>query len=242
MTKFASLVVLSYNRREMLQRSLETLFASTHAPYELIILDDSSDQETQDYIYELVRAKKVSTALFNCGQNMGLGIQVNRGFQIARGDFLLKLDADLSYTPGWLSHVMWLLRSHERIGCLGLFKYWHPPVHFPDKLIAEHFEKEPHFYEVMDFVGSAICVRREIYEMFGPWFEDAPHNFGEDIAFKDAVQSDGYMLALPKCDLVHNFGFGEHLSSLIKVIDWKGGNHIYNVPSFAPLIFNPGSK
>jgi len=240
MHKFASLVVLSFNRKESLQRSLESLFRCTRAPYELIVMDDSSDQETQDYLYELVREKKVSTALFNCGHNMGLGVQVNRGFQIARGDFLLKLDADLDYSPGWLSHVMWLLRAWENIGCLGLFKYWHPPVNFPDKLIAEHFAKEPCFCEVQDFVGSTICMRREIYDEFGPWSENVGHTFSEDIVFKEAVQAGGYMMALPDIDLVVNFGFGEHLSSLIKVIDWEHGKHVYHTPSPVPLVFNVG--
>jgi glycosyltransferase involved in cell wall biosynthesis len=46
---FASLVVLSYKRPEMLKRSLESLKANTNVPYELIVVDDGSRDECWDY-------------------------------------------------------------------------------------------------------------------------------------------------------------------------------------------------
>lgn len=230
---FASLIVLSYNRQEMLQRSLESLFRNTHYPYELIILDDGSNRETQDYIYSLVQEQKVSTALFNCGRNLGIGVQLNRGARIARGNILAKLDADLEYQEGWLTECVQLLSEHPEIGCLGLFKYWHPPCYFPEELIEEHAD----YYEVTDFVGSAILFRREIYNRFGPWTDGGKHIFSEDVYFKRTVQENGYKMALPLDDLCRNFGFGEHLTSLIRKVDWEGGKHEYNVPYRYPLLF-----
>ncbi len=231
----ASLVVLSFNRKKYLQRSLESLWAATSYPYELIVCDDASDAETQAYIFSLVQQKRVSTALFNTGHNMGIGIAVNRGFQIARGDYLFKLDADLEYKEGWLYHIVSLLDKHPLIGCLGLFKYWHEPCHFDNELIQTHED----YHEVVDFVGSALCMRRAIYTEFGPWRENERH-FSEDVSFKKAVQAGGYQMALPLEDVAVNFGFGEQHSSLIKEIDWEGGKHTYNIPSLQPLLFGEG--
>jgi len=234
---FVSLVILSFNRKSYLERSLNSLWANTDYPYELIIMDDGSDVTTQDYIYSLVKEKKVSAAFFNAGQNMGIGVAVNRGFRIARGQYLFKLDADLEYYPNWLSHAVGLLSRHPEIGCLGLFKYWHPPRVFSEDILNQYED----YYEVVDFVGSAIGMRREIYEQHGPWDEQY-HCFGEDKAFKLLVQSSGFHLALPIPDLCHNFGFGPQHSSLIKIRDPEGGKHIYHVPSQLPLIFNPVEK
>jgi len=230
---FASLCVLSFNRKKYLERSLETLWANTTYPYELIILDDGSHERVvQEYIFQLVRAKKASTILMNTDHNMGIGIAVNRGFQIARGDYLFKLDADLDYKPGWLRQCIGLLDKHPEIGCVGLFKYWVQPCNFPDELIETHED----YHEVIDFVGSAIGMRRAVYDQFGPWHE-TEHAFGEDKVFKEAVRAGGYKMALTLRDVAENFGFGEQHSSLIKEIDWEDRKHTYNVPQLEPLLF-----
>jgi len=228
---FASLVVLSYNRTRYLQDSLRTLWDCTHYPYQLIIVDDGSATDTQDYIYRLVRTRKVSTALFNTGHNMGIGIQVNRGFQIARGDYLFKLDADLHYTEGWLEEAVSIL-NEPTVGCLGLFRYWHQPCYFPEELIQAHDT----YHEVKDFVGSAIGITRKTWERFGPWIEEG-HMFSEDVEFKTRVAVSGLHMALPLRDLAANVGFGEQHSSLIKKIDWDHGKHEYNIPNPQPVLF-----
>jgi len=228
----ASLCVLSFNRKEVMEKSLKTLQANTRYPYELIIMDDGSNRFTQEYLFKIVRAHAAATVLFNTDRNLGIGIAVNRGFQIARGDYLFKLDADLMYEPGWLTEAVRLLEQHGEIGCLGLFKYWHKPRIFSENIINTF----PDYYEVVDFVGSAIGMRREIYDEYGPWHEKT-HTFGEDKQFKMKVQAGGFHLALPIDDLALNVGFGEHLTSLIKVIDWKHGKHVYNAPYKEPLVF-----
>ena len=228
----ASLCVLTFNRPDVTRRSLRTLSANTRAPYELIILDDGSNDTTQAYLGTLIRQHAVSTVLFNTDRNLGIGIAVNRGFQIARGDYLFKLDADLMYEPGWLTESMRLLQQHKKIGCLGLFKYWHKPRIFSENIIETYLD----YYEVVDFVGSAIGMRREVYDQFGPWFETS-HTFGEDKQFKMAVQAAGFHLALPKNDLAQNVGFGEYKTSLIKEVHMDTGKHIYHVPFKEPLIF-----
>ena len=228
----ASLCVLSFNRQETMQRSLETLFVNTRYPYELIILDDGSNDVTQEYLFSVVKEHAAATVLFNTDRNLGIGIAVNRGFEIARGDYLFKLDADLLYKPGWLTECVRLLETYKKIGCLGLFKYWHKPRIFSENIVNTYSD----YYETVDFVASAIGMRREIYEQFGHWHE-TEHSFGEDKQFKMAVQAGGFHLALPIDDLAENVGFGEHLTSLIKVIDWKDGKHVYHRPYKVPLIF-----
>jgi len=231
--KHASLCVLSYNRKEVLEKSLATLRECTHYPYQLIVLDDASDRLTSKFVYSLVQRGLASTVLMNTGHNMGLGHAMNRGLAIATGDIVFKLDSDLMYTPGWLSHCVHLLETHEKLGCLGLFKYWHEPCLFPNELIKTTAK----LHRVIDFVGSAIGCRREIWDKFGPWVVDPRANFAEDVRFKKAVVAGGYYLALPLNDVVTNVGFGEHLTSLIKVVDWEGGKHVYNIPDMQPVLF-----
>lgn len=236
MSKLASLLVLSYNRKQYLQASLESLWSHTTFPYELIVLDDASNAETQDYVYSLVRAQKVSTALFNCHHNRGIGCAVNRGYACASGDYILKLDADLIYRPGWLQEVVHILDRPE-VGSMGLFAYHHPPRVFANDIIRDCGD----YFEVVDYVGSAVCCRREVWERFGPWSVGPQYTFSEDVYFKRAIQASGLCSALPTHDLCENVGFGEHKTSLIRVIDWEHGKHVYNTPTYSPHTFGDRS-
>jgi len=228
---FASLILLSFNRKWAVRRSLESLKACTRYPYQLIVMDDASDGETARWLARWAQAGNISHLCLNIGHNQGIGVQMNRGFAFARGKYVIKLDADLEYAPGWLTHVTYLLDTYDRIGCLGLFKYWHQPCSFYDELIRTHEE----YHEVIDFVGSAVCFRRDLLDALGGKWTEC-RRFAEDVDFKQRVISAGYQMALPIPDLATNFGFGEHLTSLIRTVDWVEGKHVYHDPDPSPLI------
>lgn len=229
--RFASLIVLSFNRKAYLEESLASLHANTRYPYQLIVMDDSSDEETQQWLFAMMRAQKISQVVFNTGHNQGIGVAMNRGLSIARGDILMKLDADLEYKSGWLTEVVRLLDTYEKIGCLGLFKYYHEPCLFANELIAPHDD----YYEVIDFVGSAVCFRRQLLTQLGPWTET--RRFAEDVDFKQRAIKAGYQMALPIQDLAVNFGFGEQHTSLRTGQFNAKGEPIFHYPDSTPLLF-----
>jgi len=227
--RFASLIVLSYNRKEYLEKSLRSLQLNTRYPHQIIVMDDASDEETQQWLFAMMRAQKISQVVFNAGHNQGIGVAMNRGFAIARGDIVMKLDADLLYKPGWLTEVARLLDTHQQIGCVGLFKYYHEPCLFANELIKTHDD----YYEVIDFVGSAVCFRTQLLQELGPWREDK--RFSEDKHFKEAAIAAGYQMALPLKDVAVNFGFGEQHTTLIA--GYENGKPVWEYPDATPLLF-----
>ena len=228
--RFASLIVLSFNRKTYIEKSLASLHANTKYPHQIIVMDDASDEETQQWLFAMMRAQKISHVLFNTGHNQGIGVAMNRGLSIAKGDILMKLDADLEYNPGWLTEVVRLLDTHPQIGCLGLFKYYHEPCLFANELIAPHED----YYEVIDFVGSAVCFRRNLLEELGPWTET--RRFAEDVDFKQRAIAAGYQMALPLKDIAVNFGFGLQHTSLVQKYD-EEGKPVHHRPDSTPLLF-----
>ena len=228
--RFASLIVLSFNRKEYIEKSLRSLQLNTRYPHQIIVMDDASDEETQTYLFAMMRAGKISQVVFNAGHNQGIGVAMNRGLSISKGDILMKLDADLSYEPGWLTEVVHLLDKYEKIGCLGLFKYHHEPCLFENELIKTH----PDYHEVIDFVGSAVCFRRDLLEELGPWTET--RRFAEDVDFKQRAIKAGYQMALPLEDIADNFGFGLQHTSLVQKFD-EEGQPVYHYPDSTPLLF-----
>jgi len=227
--RFASLIVLSYKRKEYLEKSLRSMQLNTRYPHQIIVMDDASDEETQTYLFAMMRAKKISHVLFNADHNQGIGVAMNRGFAIARGDIVMKLDTDLLYKPGWLTEVVRLLDTHPKIGCVGLFKYWHGSCVFTDELIKTH----PDYHEVIDFVGSAVCFRTQLLQELGPWTET--RRFAEDKDFKEKAIAAGYQMALPLEDIADNFGFGEQHTTLIA--GYENGEPVWEFPDATPLLF-----
>lgn len=227
---FASICILSFERRDFLRQCISSLVETAEFPFELIVHDDGSrDPAVLQFLEEMREAGVISTLLTNPpGWNQGQGIAVNRMFGVARGDPIVKMDQDMTFKPGWLNDCAWLLDKnyhrhfHEdigepRIGALGLFRYNAAPVRWDDMHVRHHDEER--WEEVKDFVGSVMVIPRDAWGVFGP-FEERSEAFAEDHDFKMRLEaSDTHCCALPASDLATNHGFGVGPSTLVVAQD-----------------------
>jgi glycosyltransferase involved in cell wall biosynthesis len=209
--------LLSYERPDFLNNTLLSLKGKSGYEYELIIHDDGSTdgRVRENLISELYARKKASTVIFNSpGHNQGQGTALNRMFKIATGDPIIKLDADLKYYVGWLSEVIRLMKENEEIGLLGLLHYYHEPVDTRETVIDRYDDWSSHTH----ILGSAFAVRRECWEELGP-FSEHSEAFAEDWEFqKKVTDSDKWVCALPKENLVANVGMGYETSVVNKTV------------------------
>lgn len=224
--EYASICLLSYNRPKSIRRTISSAITNAGHPFELIVHDDGSDDETVEVLREFHRNGLISLLLLNApGHNEGQGIALERMFKAATGDPIVKMDQDLEFEPDWLRRSVFLIEKNyhlappphradpgvevqPRIGALGLFKYHHAPVHHEDMLISSRRAGDERFELVKDFVGSCMVIPRAAYDKFGP-FETRSTAFAEDAVFKQRVEADpNWSNALFKEDLASNFGFG----------------------------------
>lgn len=84
-----SVVVPAYNAAATLDETLASLFAQTHRPYEIIVVDDGSTDRTADLLRAYGRDVVVVTK-----PNGGLASARNAGCGAATGDYIAFLDAD----------------------------------------------------------------------------------------------------------------------------------------------------
>jgi dolichol-phosphate mannosyltransferase len=97
-----SLVVPTYNEgkniRELIERLTELLEAPLAGEYELVVVDDDSPDRTWEMAQALTVDFPRVRVMRRVGER-GLSSAVIRGWQVARGDVLAVIDADLQHPP-----------------------------------------------------------------------------------------------------------------------------------------------
>lgn len=93
-----SVVIPTFNRRELLAEALCSVWAQTFTDYEVIVVDDGSTDGTWDYLSSL-REEIIAVRQ----ENRGPGAARNAGAKLARGDYVAFLDADDIWFPWTLA-------------------------------------------------------------------------------------------------------------------------------------------
>jgi glycosyltransferase involved in cell wall biosynthesis len=97
-----SFVCPAYNERESLPeliRELHVVGKSLGVPYEILIVDDGSTDGTSTYLKDTAGNDRTVHAVI-LRQNSGKATALYAGFQRARGERIVTLDADLQNDPG----------------------------------------------------------------------------------------------------------------------------------------------
>ena len=95
-----SVVVPCYNGGRFIDGLLATLAAQTFRDFEIIVVDDGSNEETRAKLDTLDPSITVIRQ-----RNQGPGAARNTGFRRARGEFVLPLDCDDALDPSFLAEV-----------------------------------------------------------------------------------------------------------------------------------------
>jgi glycosyltransferase involved in cell wall biosynthesis len=133
-----SVVVSTFNRREIVLQSLETLFTQSVSPsvFEVIVVVDGSTDGTGDAL----RALRPQCRLRVIEQeNRGLAGARNTGYRAAESDLVLFLDDDMLCDPGLIEAH---LAAHETPFPLAGFGALFLSQDSPQSLAAECFRRE----------------------------------------------------------------------------------------------------
>ncbi|HEY0029233.1 MAG TPA: glycosyltransferase family A protein [Bacteroidia bacterium] len=94
-SSYFSIIIPTYNRKEILTRALNSLIAQTEKDWEAIIVDDGSDDDTLAHISSYLEKDKRIRYLHQ--EHSGAALAKNKGIAAARGKFLTFLDSDDEY-------------------------------------------------------------------------------------------------------------------------------------------------
>lgn len=109
-----SLIVPAYNEEALIVSTLDGLAAylSTRPEtYELIVVDDGSEDKTSRCIQDWKETNRADLHLLINERNMGKGFSIRRAVMESRGRFIIFIDADLPYELHAIDGFLSALRS-----------------------------------------------------------------------------------------------------------------------------------
>jgi len=101
-----SVIIPTYNRKDMLEGCLKSIFSQDYntKDYEVIVVDDASSDGTSS-IVKIMAKKHKNLRLIRNRQNMGPAYSRNRGIKKSRGNIIAFTDDDCSVDNDWLRSI-----------------------------------------------------------------------------------------------------------------------------------------
>jgi len=107
-----SIIVLTFNRKNLLKETLDSILAQTCRDFELIVVDNCSTDGTES----LVKSCSDGRIRYFANQNNGIiSVNLNYGISQARGEYIAICDDDDLWLPTKLEKQVEILKTHPEI-------------------------------------------------------------------------------------------------------------------------------
>jgi N-acetylglucosaminyl-diphospho-decaprenol L-rhamnosyltransferase len=193
-----SIVIPSYNGIAVLEKCL-TILGEIATQAEVIVVDGGST----DGSFELVRDKFTWAKLLPV-PNYGWAHATNRGFEIAKGKFLITLNSDVFLTPEALEAMVLRLLENPQIG--GIQPYLlngdlsRQMVFGP--LYPPHWTKMQQAVNAPVLSGACLMTRRDVLEKIGG-FDENFFFYNEEFDWCWRARKVGFKMELRPERVVH---------------------------------------
>lgn len=233
-----SVIVISYNTREMTLSCLRALYAGLgNLKAEVFVIDNAST----DGSAVAVRAAFPAAQVIENSGNAGFGAANNQAMLLASGEYFLLLNSDAFVEPEAVSALVSYGRAHPEIGAAGprllngdgtlqlsCFRYPSPlgvwleqlwvSALFPNHPVLGYYRRWGHDRErLVDFViGACLLVRRETYAQVGG-FDDSFFMYQEETDWQRRMHNRGWKIGFTPDALVTHLGGASGASEKAKI-------------------------
>ena len=163
-----SCIVPVYNGQRFLKEALDSIFAQTYRPLEVIVVDDGSTDGTANVVAEYPQPIE-----YIHQANQGCPRARNRGIQAAKGDFITFLDSDDLWRSDKLSRQMDAFEAQPELAfCVTHIKnFWMPEVANQEATFRHH----PKAQAVPGYISSTLLAKRSAFETVGLYSSQLKH-------------------------------------------------------------------
>lgn len=177
-----SVIIPNYNHAPYLPERIESVLHQTYHNFEVIILDDCSTDNSREVIEKYRNDCHVSQIVFN-EQNCGSPfIQWNKGFELAKGEWIWIAESDDSCEPNFLEALIGQIRdSSSFVFCRSqrINKYGEPITdHWQDELKGSftmdgrQFIDKYLIWRCIVWNASSVMFRKEFACQIPPVYKD----------------------------------------------------------------------
>src|SRR5256884_7474545 len=108
-----SVIIPNYNHARFLPNCLEAILRQSEQPFEIIVIDDASTDNSVEVIEAFTKRNPI-IRFYRNEQNRGVVSGMNRGLELARGDYVYYAAADDQVLPGFFEKSLRLLNEHPQ--------------------------------------------------------------------------------------------------------------------------------
>jgi GT2 family glycosyltransferase len=236
-----SIIIPVYGKVEFTLRCLSSIAKHlTQAPFEIIVVDDCSPDETVAVLAEIRGVQ-----LLKNEENQGFIRSCNAAAKIARGDYLHFLNNDTEVTSGWLDELLHTFTTFPGTGLAG------SKLVFPDGLLQEaggiiwqdgsawNFGRyqDPllpiyNYAREVDYCsGASIMVPKGLFEELGGFDELYLPAYCEDSDLALKIRAKGYrVIYQPLSTVVHYEGItsGTDITQGVKAYQAENSRKLFD--------------
>lgn len=178
-----------YNGADFLRPAIDSILAQSVSDFELLVIDDGSTDGSREIVGACGDSR---IRLIENGRNLGLIATLNRGLDLARGEFIARMDADDFSQPERFARQLAYLDAHPNIGGCGT---WFEKCSDQGGVTMRMPETPGliRLFLVFDnpFLHSSMMLRRRLLDEHGLRYDPAyPHTEDYDLWVRCSERMD----------------------------------------------------
>ncbi len=190
---FVSVIMPTYNRKQIIENAINSVLNQTFSSYELIIIDDGSTDGTEDFLiskYESsIKNKKIKYIKTN---NNGVSKARNIGLNKSSGDIIAYLDSDNLWHADYLKKMIYVLDKYGHDSCYSAIK-----IHDNNKMLTKvretTFDKKSLLKE--NYIDLNVFIhKRHLFDKFGGFDEQLTRLVDWDLILRYTQEDEPYFL------------------------------------------------
>ena len=211
--------MLNLNTIEYTEEAINSIKHHTGYPYELIVVDNGSKDDSVNILKRLNKNKIIDKLVIS-KKNLGFAGGNNLGLKEATGDYVAFINNDVIVSPNWLGKLIKVLEDDEKTGAVGPVSNNVGGIDFPQRVKFIN-EKEGIIEEIPRLSGFCVVFPKRVLNEIGNWDERFFPGFFEDDDMCIRLHEKGYKLKYCGDSFIHH----KMQSTFVK--NDLNGNEIY---------------
>ncbi|MAI87260.1 MAG: glycosyl transferase [Candidatus Marinimicrobia bacterium] len=221
-----SVIIPTYNRKKTLARAIQSVINQSLSPFEILIIDDGSNDGTEEWVKENFQNIK-----YIYQNNRGVSSARNIGIENANGDWVAFLDSDDEWLPNKLHEQLKAIESNPEV------KFFHTnEIWIRNGVRVNQMKKHKKyggyiFEKCLDMCRvspSSVLIQKEVFDNIGVFDESLRVCEDYDLWLRITSKYPVVFLDVP---LIYKYG--GHADQLSKVND---GIEFYRIQSLEKII------